>query len=142
TTTIADSVHATLQARLRHEHIWLLLVLAYHQFARETGDPAYYTKSGGALHQALGLDSKDSLVYSGLGSLALSRHRFNDALRLGQEARALAPTTARNYGVIGDAEIELGRYTQAFRAFDRMRRLPPSLASYSRISHGRALTAR
>ena len=41
---------------------------------------------------------------SGLGSLALSRHRFRAGARSsGRRALALSPTTARNYGVIGDA---------------------------------------
>ena len=52
----------------------------------------------------------DLLATSGLGSLALSRHRFREALALGRRARSISPTTARNYGVIGDALVELGRY--------------------------------
>jgi len=59
------------------------LALAYQQRARETGDPAYYTKSGEALHRALKLAPNDLLATSGLGSLALSRHRFREALDLG-----------------------------------------------------------
>ena len=58
---------------------------------------------------------------------------------LGRRARAISPTTARNYGVIGDALVELGRYPQAFRAFDRMAALRPGLASYARVSHAREL---
>src|SRR5690242_17447191 len=52
------------------------LGLAYQQSARETGDPTYYTKSGEALKRALQLAPHDLLATSGLGSLALSRHRF------------------------------------------------------------------
>ena len=80
----------------------------------------------------------DALVDSGLGSLALSRHRFGEALALGEQAHALAPTTARNYGVIGDALVELGRYREAFRAFDTMtacaRASPRTRASPTRAS--------
>jgi len=139
TATLVESLQATLEANAKDEHTWALLGLAYQQRARETGDPTYYTKSGGALDRALRLDPKDYLVYSGLGSLALSRHRFALALKLGDEAHALSPTTARNYGVIGDAEIELGRYRTAFRDFNTMTRLQPSLSSYSRVSYGREL---
>jgi tetratricopeptide (TPR) repeat protein len=116
-----------------------LLGLAYQQRARETGDPAYYTKSDGVLHRALALQPNDLLATSGLGSLALSRHRFRDALAVGRRARTVSPTTARNYGVIGDALVELGRYREAFAAFDRMGALKPSLASYARIGHAREL---
>jgi tetratricopeptide (TPR) repeat protein len=134
---------ATLQAGLRVSPSDVksldLLGLAYQQAARETGDPAYYTKSGQALHRALALAPGDLLATSGLGSLALSRHRFREALVLGRRARAISPTTALDYGVIGDALVELGRYPVAFRAFDTMSTLRPSLSSYARVSHAREL---
>jgi tetratricopeptide (TPR) repeat protein len=142
TASLVESLQTTLAANPKDEHSWALLGLAYQQRARETGDPTYYTKSGGALNRALALDGRDYLVYSGLGSLALSRHRFSLALRLGQKAHELSPTTARNYGVLGDAEIELGRYREAFRDFNKMNKLQPSLSSYSRVSYGRELIGR
>jgi tetratricopeptide (TPR) repeat protein len=71
--------------------------------------------------------------------LALKQHRFRDALELGQQARRRSPLTARNYGVIGDALVELGRYRAGFRAYDRMGSLKPSYSSYARISHAREL---
>jgi tetratricopeptide (TPR) repeat protein len=115
------------------------LGLAYQQRARETGDPTYYTKSDEALHRALALAPRDLIANSGLGSLALSRHRFREALVLGRRAHAISPTTARNYGVIGDALVELGRYHAAFKTFDTMASIQPSLSSYARISHARQL---
>jgi tetratricopeptide (TPR) repeat protein len=133
----------TLQAELRrypqNAKDWSYLGLAYQQRARETGDPAWYTKSDGALHRALALKANDLLAVGGLGSLALSRHRFAEALALGRRARAISPTTARTYGVIGDALVELGRYRDAFAAFDRMAALKPSLAAYARVSYAREL---
>jgi tetratricopeptide (TPR) repeat protein len=115
------------------------LGLAYQQRARETGDPTYYTKSGAALHKALALAPRDLIATSGLGSLALSRHRFGSALVLGRRARAISPTTARNYGVIGDALVELGRYHAAFETFDTMAAMQPGFSSYSRVAHARQL---
>jgi tetratricopeptide (TPR) repeat protein len=115
------------------------LGLAYQQRARETGDPTYYTKSEEVLRRALRLAPRDLIATSGLGSLALSRHRFRDALALGRRARAISPTTARNYGVIGDALVELGRYHQGFQAFDTMAGLRPDVSSYARVGHARLL---
>jgi tetratricopeptide (TPR) repeat protein len=112
---------------------------AYQQRARETGDPSYYPKSEGVLLRALDLDPRDLTATTGLGALALARHRFRDALALGRRARALSPRTARSYGVIGDALVELGRYREAFAAFDTMARLRPGVAAYSRVSYGREL---
>src|SRR4029079_17714442 len=115
------------------------LGLAYQQRARETGDPTYYTKSDEVLSRALRLAPRDLVTTSGRGSLALSRHRSREALALGRRARAISPTTARNYGVIGDALVELGRYREGFQAFDTMAQMRPNVSSYSRVAHARVL---
>jgi tetratricopeptide (TPR) repeat protein len=139
TQSLVADLQSHLRASPKDEHSYVLLGLAYQQRARETGDPSWYPKSEGVLRRALGLDAKDDLAVGGLGSLALSRHRFREALALGEQARRLNPYSARSYGVIGDALIELGRYREAFRAFDTMNRLRPSLSSYARVSYGREL---
>jgi tetratricopeptide (TPR) repeat protein len=92
--------------------------------------------------QALRLDRRDPLVLSGLASLAASRHDFRESLRLARRVVALAPDTARGYGLLGDALLELGRYRDAFRAFDRMVELKPSLGGYARIAYARELLGR
>ncbi len=138
---------ATLVLRLQ-EHLrdhptdgdsYALLGLAYQQRARETGDPAYYPKSEAVLDRARKLNSHDPIALSGLASLALTRHQFLNALALAQQARTLAPSTARNFGAIGDALLELGRYDEAFAAFDTMARLKPNVAAYARVSYAREL---
>jgi tetratricopeptide (TPR) repeat protein len=139
TASLVAELQSRLEANPQDEHSYVLLGLAYQQRARETGDPSYYPKSAGVLRHALGIAPKDSLAISGLGSLALSRHRFRDGLALGEQALKLNPYSARPYGVIGDALVELGRYGEAFAAFDRMNKLRPSLSSYARVSYGREL---
>jgi tetratricopeptide (TPR) repeat protein len=139
TPALVLQLQEALRAQPRNVHGLDLLGLAYQQRARETGDPTYYTKSDGVLRRALRLAPNDLLAISGLGSLELSRHRFRNALAYGLRARALSPTIARNYGVIGDALVELGRYREAFAAFDRMAALRPSLDSYARVSYAREL---
>jgi tetratricopeptide (TPR) repeat protein len=116
-----------------------LLGLGYQQRARETADASFYPLSERALRQALAIAPHDPLATNGLAALALSRHRFREALRLGRQAQRLAPFTARSYGVVGDALVELGRYDEAFRAFDRMATLKPSVAAYARVSYAREL---
>ena len=139
TAALVRSLQAALRRNGKDVHSYDLLGLAYQQRARETGDPVYYTKSEGVLRRALALAPKDLLATSGLGSLALSRHRFREAFVLGRRARSLSPTTARSYGVVGDALVELGRYRQAFAAFDTLARLRPGLTAYARVSYGREL---
>jgi tetratricopeptide (TPR) repeat protein len=118
---------------------YALLGLAYQQQARETADPTDYVRSEGALRRSLARDKTNLYALGGLGSLALSRHRFGEALALGRRAQHVSPSTARTYGVIGDALLELGRYDEAFRNYDRMAALKPSLSAYARVSHGREL---
>src|SRR5436309_2859079 len=97
TVALVAQLQSQLDVNPKDEHSWVLLGLGYQQRARETGDPSWYTKSDGALHRARSLNAKDELVYSGLGSLALSRHRFREALVLGEQAHRLNRYDARNY---------------------------------------------
>src|SRR5207245_392884 len=57
----------------------------------------------------------------------------------GLRAHAEAPEVVRPYGVIVDAEIELGRYAEAGRTLQRMVDLKPNLSSYARVSYFREL---
>ncbi|MFL6020977.1 MAG: tetratricopeptide repeat protein [Gaiellaceae bacterium] len=112
---------------------------AFAQHARETGDATYYAKAEGAYRQASELAPNDLPATIGLGAVALSRHEFRHALALGRRAVRLSPSTARGYGVVGDALLELGRYEEAFETFNRMVTLKPSVGSYARISYAREL---
>jgi tetratricopeptide (TPR) repeat protein len=70
-----------------------------------------------------------------LGTVLLSQHRFRDAIREARRARDLEPRDAWNYGVLGDAHLELGEYDDAFAAFDRMGRLRPGPDAYARVAY-------
>jgi tetratricopeptide (TPR) repeat protein len=91
------------------------------------------------LREALRLGGADPLAYRGLAALAAARHRFDESLVLAERARRLNPSSAAVYGLIGDANVELGRYREAFAAFDRMAALKPGPTAYARISYGREL---
>jgi tetratricopeptide (TPR) repeat protein len=105
------------------------------QRARESGDVTYYARAEAAYGRALRLAPRDLPATIGLGALALSRHEFRHALALGRRAVALSSSTAAGHGVVGDALVELGRYEQAFAAFNRMVSLKPSVSSYARVSY-------
>ena len=132
-------LQAELQANPHNVKALETLGLAYLQRVRETGDASYYPKAGGILHEALAQRPNDLIATAGLGQLALARHQFHHALALGLQAKRISSTTAGVYGVIGDASLELGRYAQAFTAFNRMAAIKPSVASYSRVSYAREL---
>jgi tetratricopeptide (TPR) repeat protein len=115
------------------------LGLAYLQQVRETGDPTFYPKAQGVFDEALRLDSRNFAATSGLGSLALARHDFREGLALGDRAATIDGGVARNYGVIADAEIELGRYDAAERTLQHYVDVKPELSSYARVSYFREL---
>ena len=147
-TGAAGGVAAETIARLEDENrarpgdadVLLALGFAYQVRWRESADASYLPRSESALHAALRVRADDPNAVLGLGSLALIRHEFRAALRLGLRAKRLLPGSARPYGVIGDALVELGRYDEAFAAFDRMVSLRPSLGSYARVAYARELT--
>ena len=118
---------------------YALLGDAYYQRARETGDPAYYSRAEGSFNAALNRDPNDLTATLGKGTLALARHDFQAGLDLAQRARRLAPDLVRPYAVLADAQIELGRYAAAAGSLERMAALKPTLATYSRISYYREL---
>ncbi len=139
----ADRVIADMQARIgtnpTDDNALAQLGLAYLQKARETSDPTYYAQAETALQHALTLNPQSYSATGGLGALAASRHQFQDALQWGQKARALAPYSAYAFGVIGDAQVELGDYDAAVGTFQQMVDLRPDISSYSRVSYVREL---
>ena len=141
--TSLDAEIQSLQSQLKsHPDDWSSysqLGLAYLQKARETGDPTYYQKTEEALKTALSSQPDDYGTVSASGALALARHQFQTALELGERARQLYPDRAYAYGVIADAQIELGQYSEAVETLQTMVNLRPDMSSYSRISYIREL---
>ena len=131
------------QERIRQNgadvNAYIVLGMAYLQRARETGDPTYYGRAEAVFEQALDRESQNVEALIGKGALANARHQFHEALALGEQARHLNPTIARVYGVIADAQIELGMYDAAVQTLQTMVDLRPDLSSYSRISYAREL---
>jgi tetratricopeptide (TPR) repeat protein len=118
---------------------YAVLGAAYMQKVRDTGDPSFYAKAQAVLDEALKRDPQNVDALIGAGTLANARHEFREALQLGQQAKALNPTVPRIYGVIADAQIELGLYDDAVQTLQTMIDMRPDLGSYSRISYAREL---
>ena len=117
----------------------VLLADALLRQARATNDPRPTSRATEVLKAILRDDPVQYDALRMLGAIDLSQHRFRDALSVGDRARELRPTDAWNYGVMGDALIELGEYEKAFEAFDTMMTLRPSATAYARVSYAREL---
>jgi tetratricopeptide (TPR) repeat protein len=115
---------------------WARLGVAYVEQARVSANPALYPKAEGAFERSLDLRPErnvDALI--GRAALANARHDFAGGLQWADKARSVDPGRAQANGVVGDSLVELGRYEEAFGAYQRMVDLGPGLASYTRAAY-------
>jgi tetratricopeptide (TPR) repeat protein len=136
---LVSKAQATANAHPGDPEAQAQLGFAFLQAARETADPSAYGRAEIAFTAALAVDPINVDALIGQGSLALSRHQFSSALDIGRRALALNPSIASSYGVIADAQIELGEYPEATSTVQQMVDLRPDIASYSRVSYIREL---
>lgn len=146
------ATHAKLKALVTKDpsdlKTWLKLSEVFITEARITGN--YGPNQAAALEildrvldKTKGNDRKDrdlrgeALTLKAL--VKLSQHQFEDALALGKEAVQLDPHRAFNYGVLVDANVELGHYDEAVKMSDKMVGTRPDLRSYSRVSYLREI---
>lgn len=118
----------------------LQIAAIYMSEARITGEhPYYYPAILKILDGVLALDSKnfEAMVYK--ASVKMSQHQFAEAKEIAEKARAINPDNAYVYGVLVDANVELGNYEEAVAVSDKMQALKPSLESYSRASYLREI---
>lgn len=109
------------------------------RLARVTGEARLHARAARLLTS---VQKHSPAHYDALRLLAathLAGHKFRDALETAKRARSLRPADAWNYGVIGDASLELGEYEDAFDAFDTMVGLRPGASAYSRVAYAREL---
>jgi tetratricopeptide (TPR) repeat protein len=117
----------------------VLLADALIRQTRVTGNAGLTVQAERVLMTALRDDPANYDALRMQGTLYLSQHRFVDAAVVAEQCRALRPDDPVNYGVVGDAHLELGDYEEAFNAFDRMMQLRPGAASYARVAYAREL---
>ncbi len=96
----------------------------YIQKGRETADASYYELAKEALDKSLDLVSNDPAAASAkthMAVVAMSEHRFEDALTWAQSALALGSGDPSPWAIIGDAWTDLGEYASARDAYARLR---------------------
>ncbi len=115
------------------------LAIAYIRLARETGDFSLNSKAQTAIEKALQIASTDISALKLQASLHLTFHRFSEALEAGQKLNTEFPNDDFVYGVLTDANVELGNYKEAIDAAQKMVDLKPNMSSYARVAHIRSL---
>jgi tetratricopeptide (TPR) repeat protein len=99
----------------------------------------YYTAIEKILNAVLSLDAKNFEAKVYMASLRMSQHQFAEAKKIAEEALAINPSNAYVYGILVDANVELGNYADAVIVSDKMQALKPSLESYARASYLREI---
>jgi tetratricopeptide (TPR) repeat protein len=118
----------------------LQIAMIYLSEARITGEhPYYYPAILTILDGVLAMDYKNFEATTFKASVKMSQHQFAEARELSEKARQLNPNNAYVYGVLVDANVELGNYEEAVAMSDKMQQLKPSLESYSRASYLREI---
>lgn len=117
------------------------LGIAYVDQARITGDPTRYGLADEVLATSLEVNSNDNfLAYAGLAAVAAARHDFPTAERHALNGLAINPANATLWGVLSDAQIQLGKYDEGFASVERMGDLVPDIASITRAAYAAELT--
>lgn len=118
----------------------LQLVTIYLSEARITGEhPYYYPAILKVLDGVLAINPKNFEANVFQASVKMSQHQFAEAKTVAEKARQINPNNAYVYGILVDANVELGNYDEAVKMSDKMQALKPSLESYSRASYLREI---
>lgn len=115
------------------------LAVLYIKRARETGDFKLNSQAESAVQKALAVAPNDVSAQKLQASLHLTFHRFAEALELGNRLVKEFPDDPFVYGVLTDANAELGNYPAAVEFAQKMVDIKPNSQSYARVAHLRSL---
>ncbi|HEX2396115.1 MAG TPA: hypothetical protein VHI78_12270, partial [Bacteroidales bacterium] len=98
----------------------LELAELYMAEARITGEhPYYYPAALKMINSVINMDPKDrNILFSALSlkaSVQLSLHQFTEGMKTAKQALAINPYNSAIYGVLVDANVELGDYDEAVK---------------------------
>lgn len=118
----------------------LALTALYLQEARASGNFAYYDNAAlNCVNEVLKKDAGnfEALTYKAM--IFLSQHHFTDGLTVAKQVVKSNSYNAFVYGILVDANVEMGDYKAAVENADKMISIRPDIRSYSRISYLREI---
>jgi tetratricopeptide (TPR) repeat protein len=111
--------------------------------ARVTGEHGhYYPAILGLIEKLIAKKPDNEILFRALAlksSVYLSLHQFALAKDCAAKAVALNPNNAQIYGALVDANVELGKYSEAVAMAEKMMEIRPDLISYTRASYLREI---
>lgn len=118
----------------------LLLAKEFMQEGRVTGDYSYYNKTAlDLVNQAMVKEPHNFEAVCYKAMVYLSQHRFAEGKELATQAMQLNPYNSFVYGLLCDANVEMGNYPEAVTVTDKMVSIRPDIRSYSRVSYLREI---
>jgi tetratricopeptide (TPR) repeat protein len=117
----------------------LSLAAEYLQAVRESADTGYYRRTEGMVKHVEKLESGNPEVRFLRGQIFMGKHDFASALPLGQALVTEYPDVHRYYGLLADAQTEMGMYDEAVVTLQRMADLRPDNAVLTRIAYAREI---
>jgi tetratricopeptide (TPR) repeat protein len=117
-----------------------LLAAAYLQKTRETADPSYMERSDALVGRVLAKQPRNYEAWRLRNVIELNRHHFSVVADYAGQLTAWVPTDPQNWGTLGDAMMELGRYADASKAYTKMASIKVSLTSLNRLAYYRFVT--
>lgn len=116
------------------------LAMALTQRARETADPLYYVQAEEAVRASLAMAPDNFEALKVRTWALLGQHQFAAALELATALNKKVPDDLMVYGMLTDANIELGRYDDAEKSAQWMLDLRPgNIPALTRAAYLREL---
>ncbi len=112
---------------------------AHIRLARRTGDHSHYTNAAEAIERALEIAPADVPARKLKASVMLSDHEFAQGLEIATQLEEEVPNDAFIYGLLADANTELGNYEKGVEWAQKMVDLRPNSSSYARVANLRSL---
>ena len=98
---------------------WVVLGDVLAQVLRDTADEQYYDLAEATYEYALRLDPKNVDAMTGMAWVTGGRHNFDKSRDWANRSLALDDTNAAAYGILGDADMELGDDYGAGQHYER-----------------------
>ena len=136
----ADRQIGKLKANPKDTKAALALVNAYIAEGRISGNIMYYDNAAmNTVKRILAYEPENFEAILLKSLIELSQHHFAEGLQTAKSAEKIGTNSAFLYGLLVDANVEMGNYEDALTAADNMVSIRPDLRSYSRIAYLREI---
>ncbi len=131
---LATAIQKARKLPEKPEH-WVMVGDVLAQMQRDSGATKFYDHAESVYREALRLRPQTLDALTGMAWVTGGRHVFDQSMDWAKQALAVDENCIFAYGILGDAELELGHYDSALDHYQKMMDLRPDLSSWSRGAH-------